>query len=158
MRTKWCSKCKTSKPVSEFNKSKKEKDGLQYWCKDCMRVVNRIHNRKPERIEYNRRILKTSKFKAHLKKYYQQPEVKMKIAMRAREYAQDPKLRIRHQARWLARRNMHAGKIKKHPCEKCGDVNSQIHHPNYTKPLMIIWLCVKCHRELHKKLKAKGGV
>jgi len=32
---KICSKCKTPKPLVKFGKNKKNKDGLQYICKDC---------------------------------------------------------------------------------------------------------------------------
>lgn len=32
---KLCNKCKESKPVSEFGKSRSAKDGLYYWCKSC---------------------------------------------------------------------------------------------------------------------------
>jgi len=42
------------------------------------------------------------------------------------------------------------GKIKKEPCNKCGSKNNlQMHHEDYSKPLEIIWLCLKCHREKH---------
>lgn len=43
-------------------------------------------------------------------------------------------------------------RIIKKPCEKCGDINSQMHHSNYDEPLNIIWLCRKHHLELHKEL------
>lgn len=42
------------------------------------------------------------------------------------------------------------GKIIKTPCEKCGNINSQMHHPDYNKPTKIIWLCRKCHLAIHK--------
>ena len=42
------------------------------------------------------------------------------------------------------------GIIHKKPCEKCGDPNVQAHHKDYSKPLEVRWLCVKCHIELHK--------
>lgn len=34
---KICSKCKELKPVTEFNKAKRYKDGLRYDCKDCQK-------------------------------------------------------------------------------------------------------------------------
>ena len=36
--------------------------------------------------------------------------------------------------------------LKKLNCEKCGGVdNIQKHHPDYTKPLEVVWLCRYCH-------------
>ena len=53
-------------------------------------------------------------------------------------------------------------------CETCGDAGKfkdgrtkiQAHHPDYNKPLSVMWLCQKCHHEWHKYNKAiprKGG-
>lgn len=43
------------------------------------------------------------------------------------------------------------GNIIKSPCKKCGNVNSEMHHPDYNKPLYVIWLCRKCHLMLHNQ-------
>ena len=40
---KKCSKCKIEKGFDSFNKSKSNKDGLHYVCKDC-RKNERINN------------------------------------------------------------------------------------------------------------------
>lgn len=37
MATKVCSHCGRELPVSEFNKRSASSDGLQNWCRDCMR-------------------------------------------------------------------------------------------------------------------------
>jgi hypothetical protein len=54
----------------------------------------------------------------------------------------------------LARSKVHLyvkrGSIKKLPCCNCGDINSEAHHEDYTKPLDIAWLCRKCHLQYHK--------
>lgn len=48
------------------------------------------------------------------------------------------------------------GKIKRLPCEICGEVKSQSHHPDYSKPFEVVWLCAKHHAEAHKDaLKTK---
>jgi hypothetical protein len=46
----------------------------------------------------------------------------------------------------VAKRN---GFFKKEPCEVCGNIEVEIHHPDYTEPYMIQWLCHKHHHELH---------
>lgn len=40
---KMCCTCKCEKPVSEFNKKKANKDGLERYCKECHRARNRHH-------------------------------------------------------------------------------------------------------------------
>ena len=40
---KKCSKCKIIKPLTEFNKTKTNKDGLSYLCKDCNRETARSY-------------------------------------------------------------------------------------------------------------------
>ena len=39
METKVCSRCKRELPVSGFYTSKRSKDGLQSYCKDCTKQV-----------------------------------------------------------------------------------------------------------------------
>lgn len=39
--TKVCSKCGRELPVSEFNKSSKSRDGLQYYCRTCQHGMQR---------------------------------------------------------------------------------------------------------------------
>ena len=42
--------------------------------------------------------------------------------------------------------------LKPEPCKLCGSTeNIQAHHSNYSEPYKIIWLCLKCHKDLHAK-------
>ena len=41
-----------------------------------------------------------------------------------------------------------SGKLKRLPCEVCGNIKSQMHHPDYSKPLKVRWLCPKYHGEI----------
>lgn len=41
-------------------------------------------------------------------------------------------------------------------CEFClSKENIEGHHPDYEKPLEVIWLCRKCHKSLHKSLRER---
>lgn len=44
------------------------------------------------------------------------------------------------------------GKLKRMPCEVCGDPKSHGHHEDYSKPLDVQWLCSKHHRAVHTKV------
>lgn len=39
------------------------------------------------------------------------------------------------------------------PCEVCGDVNSQGHHEDYSRPLEVMWLCQKHHSARHMEME-----
>jgi len=42
--------------------------------------------------------------------------------------------------------------IKDENCFQCGsDINIEAHHHDYTKALEVLWLCRRCHTELHRK-------
>lgn len=60
--------------------------------------------------------------------------------------------KVKGSARAKARVYEKRGKITKKPCEKCGDLNSQKHHEDYSKPLDVTWLCRKCHLAHHDDL------
>src|SRR5688572_6263292 len=41
------------------------------------------------------------------------------------------------------------------PC-KCGAMGQHRHHPDYSKPLEIVWLCAPCHRREHQSGKPRA--
>ena len=42
-------------------------------------------------------------------------------------------------------------KLIRKPCEVCGELKVEAHHPDYYEPLNVMWLCIKHHHEWHKK-------
>lgn len=41
------------------------------------------------------------------------------------------------------------GKLFRQPCVVCGNTKSFAHHPDYSKPLEVVWLCRVHHTEVH---------
>lgn len=62
--------------------------------------------------------------------------------------------RFKHNVRSKLNVYIRKGRVKKHPCEVCGDKNSQGHHEDYNKPFEVVWLCQKHHTDHHKMLRA----
>ena len=41
-------------------------------------------------------------------------------------------------------------------CQRCGEPHRKLHrhHPDYTKPLLVEFLCPRCHMRLHKEIES----
>lgn len=124
MNQKTCNKCNTAKFLTEFWKDKGKMLGVHGTCKDCFRIVDR-------------------------KRYYANHE-----EMKARKNKTGKKMMKLYPEKWRARQLLRyavkIGQIKKMSCA-CGKKETEGHHPDYSKPLEIVWLCVKHHHELHRK-------
>jgi len=62
----------------------------------------------------------------------------------------------KHKEKQSARAKLHywikKGLIKKPKhCEKCKEEKIEAHHTDYSKPLEVLWLCKKHHRQEHEK-------
>jgi len=61
------------------------------------------------------------------------------------------KMKIRaRRAVWYWLTQAKTNRIKKLPCEVCGDTKTDAHHSDYSKPLDIMWLCREHHFDWHK--------
>ena len=46
---------------------------------------------------------------------------------------------------------------RKGECEKCkSSFKVEAHHPDYSKPLIVQWLCRECHLAIHRKYKVNN--
>lgn len=45
------------------------------------------------------------------------------------------------------------GILERKPCEVCGDPKTDAHHPDWTQPLLTIWLCRKHHKAEHRRVE-----
>ncbi len=139
--TKECFKCHKVKELDEFYKHPQMQDGHVNKCKLCNKkdVKDRYYSEDGRKrvIEYER-------------KRFKDPKRKAKIKIYARNRV------IRHPNKVKANRAVsHAikkGVLKRLPCEVCGEIKSQAHHPDYRRPLYIKWLCFKHHREEHNQI------
>lgn len=68
---------------------------------------------------------------------------------RPRHSQLSPEARKRANARSYAHVYLKRGKLQRQPCAVCGEMEAQMHHPDYDKPLEVIWMCVDCHMDHH---------
>jgi hypothetical protein len=127
---KACFKCGAEKPRAAFYAHPKMSDGLLGKCKDCTRLdvrANRLAHLDRIR-EYDNRRAKT-------------PEG------RARRTAGTRAWRQKHPGRSAAHlAAQRAAKVAPLRCRHCGeDRRLERHHPDYSNPRLVMWLCKPCH-------------
>lgn len=142
---KTCFKCGQQKAVEEFYKHSAMADGRLGKCKDCTKLDMR-HDRvtKPRVREYDRE-------RASLP---HRKELRLRVAQRWREEHPD-----RARAHQMSSNAVRDGKLTKPElCEGCGlDKRLEKHHPDYSKPLLVVWLCKPCHAiadKIRRRLEA----
>ncbi len=116
-------------------------DGRLNKCKECTKGDSKktyekiqsipelaIRERKRQRIKENKRRIegRTKKYKKQLR----------------RSPASD-----------ILARAIRLKQIEKKPCEICGKTRAQGHHEDYSKPLDVVWLCIRHHNDRHIHLR-----
>ena len=148
-----CKTCNIEKPLSSFYVHKAMSDGYLNICKNCTKV--RVAKHRELNIshikEYDKKRALTPKRVEARKQYSKTEAGKNSHAKSIKKY------REKHTDRYFAyivfANAVKDGKVIKTPCFICGDINSEGHHPDYSRPLDVVWLCKKHHVEAHKLTK-----
>ena len=163
---KTCSRCGETKPLESFGRNKECRDGRRNTCKACQNVTaNSWRHANPDRVRAywtryeaaNRdkvnarhrawRAANPDKAYARDKRYSETPNGKAVARKAVQAYRQ--RLPLRNKAVWMLNHALNAGKITKLPCFVCGAEDTQGHHPDYSHPLDVVWLCRAHHLEIH---------
>lgn len=156
---KTCRDCHVEKPATDFYPHPRMADGRLNKCKTCVkarisrhrrnniekiRAYDQIRNRLPHRLEIRRKYAKTEAGK--------RVRATANSAWRQRE----PEKTAAHT---ILNHAIRDGKVKKGPCSVCG-LKKKIHghHEDYSKPLDVIWVCDKHHKQIHMNKKKKHNV
>ena len=136
---KECFKCNVTKPLSEFYKHKMMADGHLNKCKDCTKKDVASH--REENIEKIRAYDRARSSLPHRK------TLSIQVNKKWRE--EHPERRKAHHTLRYA---VIKGIVKPHPCWVCGE-KAEAHHPDYSSPLDVVWLCSVHHSQTHALLK-----
>lgn len=138
MEVQMCFKCDEKKPLSEFYKHPMMANGHLGKCKNCTRK-DVAENYRTHREYYAR----------YEQERFQRPERHQYVL------AQQRHRKYRCPEKWLANQQVsnaiRDGRLIRKPCVICGNPKSQAHHPDYSKPLDVVWLCRKHHLATHGK-------
>jgi len=140
MESRICSSCQIEKPLEYFYKDRSKPLSRDYICAECRKLSNRIRDRErdrtPDRISKAKEWLHSDKGKERARQRYKE------------DYSQNKQ---KYSAQRAIKRLIDLGIIIRQPCEVCGDEPSLGHHPDYSQPLKVVWLCQKHHKEIHRK-------
>lgn len=148
---KKCTGCNTLKPLDAYYKHPATADGYASKCKDCAKAIVKAAREKnpgkyrdydkkranrPDRVAARAAYVKTENGKAAVK--------------RARQAyaAKAPERRAAHIAVGNAVRD---GRLVPWPCcamPECSN-KPEAHHPDYSRPLDVVWLCQAHHKQAH---------
>ena len=132
---KTCFKCNKTLPLGAFYKHKAMADGYLNKCIECTKKDVNIH-----------RLLNINRIRE-----YDRARGNRQSSSYVKEYraANDDKYKA-HSAVGVALRT---GQINKLPCFICGCEKTEAHHPDYSSPLDVVWLCPAHHKQTHAMAK-----
>lgn len=149
---KSCFKCERVLPRSEFYAHPQMGDGLLGKCKDCTKkdTADRIAKKQTD-FDWVKSEAERCRKKQALRRsagldVFTPEENKVRLE----------KWQARHPQKVSAQRKvasaLRTGALIKKPCVTCGEAESQAHHEDYSKPLDVIWFCVKHHMARHVEI------
>lgn len=154
MPCKVCFKCGAEKPRTDFYKHKGMADGHVNKCKECNKKD--VTKNRNDNLEHYRDYDKTRSKLQHrveARNEYAKTEVGAMNVQKAKDsyIKRNPKIRSTHIGVGNAVRD---GKlVKSKYCESpyCEHPDGYVeaHHCDYNKPLEVMWLCDRCHKDWH---------
>lgn len=149
---KVCTGCSQAKPINDFYKAKSNADGYANRCKECAKAAARQNrmNRLDEAREYDRQRANLP-HRVHARTQYCKTD-----AYTASHAKSCVRYSINHKDRRSAQvatnNAVRDGRLKPWPVcavPEC-DCSPEAHHPDYSRPLDVVWLCDKHHKAAHK--------
>lgn len=155
MDIKRCCTCKQYKPFSDFYRSRNRSDGCHSQCKDCCRAYNRTEARKASHRKYDQSL----RGRQANQKYSQSLRGRRAAYRSSQKHKRKYPEQIK--ATTFLNNAVQSGKIQKpQECAICGKKTKLHghHHKGYAEEnaLDVLWLCRKCHAQLHQEKIIEG--
>ncbi len=160
---KTCSTCKEIKSIACFYKQPKGLYGRTGSCKECRKKTSNNwaeknkdrknlleRERKRDRKQYCEKWRKENP--NYFKEYYKQNR-EIRLECNRRFWENNPE---RYES-WKIYQRARSNRILINPgqCQMCGtkEMKIQAHHFDYSKPLEVCWVCIECHKDVHRRKK-----
>lgn len=132
-----CRLCGVVKPLDLFYPAHRTLDGRDSRCKEC--VIDIVRKGRVAGREGRR---------AYLKAWGASPSGKASRDRTRRRHRAEFPGRVRAVA--AVSNAIRDGRLQRGPCARCGATSRvQAHHPDYSRPLDVVWLCFNHHRAAH---------
>lgn len=145
---KTCKQCGIEKPMTEYYQHKGMADGHLNKCKSCVRSrVANYSEKNIEKIKHYDKIRSKLPHRVQARKEYAKTE-NGKLAIKKAHQNYLKNFPLRKAAHIITNNALRDGKLLKLPCLICGG-ESEAHHPDYSRPLDVVWLCSLHHKQAH---------
>lgn len=147
--SKACFKCGDTKPRHDFYKHPDMADGRLGKCKECTKADVKART---SRMKHNPELVKQERKRCREKQErYRNEGVAIQSSYKSKDKWRKSNMH-KSRAHCAARR---ANKTPPLVCEHCRKPSKIMHrhHPDYSKPKKIVWMCPKCHGLEHRKDK-----
>lgn len=157
---KKCKSCDQQKPLNEFYADKWKSDGLRRVCKACDKArVKYLDDKRRGNV-----VFRAAQAAAEKQKRINNTHCRENARRGARIY------RLRFPEKSICReslnRALRRGDVTRPmTCEACGKTPEaridgrsglQAHHADYSKPLDVKWMCVRCHTDEHRSTRGQN--
>jgi len=152
--TKRCFKCLQEKPLEAFYKHAQMRDGRLNKCIECAKadvLQNRLENIERYKQFDRQRAGNPERVKARAT-YRKTDAFRISHAVASKKW--DVANAIRKHAHTTVNNALRDGRLVSQPCFICGSLETQAHHFDYSRPLLVSWLCAGHHAQLHQEHRA----
>ena len=144
----FCARCNSEKSEQDFY----ARDRTCKACRCAMVRANRVA--KLDQYQAYDRSRASLEHRVQARARYQQTAEGRCAATRAkRRYAE--RYAQRRAANVAVGNAVRDGHLLKLPCQVCGASKTEAHHPVYSQPLNVVWLCKPHHQQLHNEFPRK---
>ena len=146
---KTCFKCGEAKELDQFYLHKRMADGHLNKCKECTKMDSAL------RIERKKRdplwlVQEARRCREKIKKNRSVCDP-ISVLEAKKRWAENNKNKVASQR--ILQNAVKSGRIERRPCRACGATEVEAHHEDYSKPLDVVWLCDKHHKERHVQIR-----
>lgn len=142
-----CTRCGLLQPVSNFGRHKYSKNGIRARCKPCEVKANSEYRSTPKGRQTLKEYRSRDSVREAAKRSYDR-WVRTDHGRRTKSLVES-RYSDRRYARNAVAHALRLGSLVRQPCFICGAA-AEAHHPDYSMPLVVTWLCPKHHKEAHR--------